>query len=183
MATPPKRRPGGSGKGGPSKGGPGKPSPRKGGKGSKPPGRGARTDPPTHAAPPSRQPFAPRADRPTEAPARDEWDDEVVADDEGPAWFAVRCVVHLEFDDLYEERVTLWHSASFDDAVATAEAEAEAYAAAHDGEYLGLAQAFEIEGTPGHGAEVFSLIRECDLSPDAYLDQFFDTGLERQREL
>jgi len=32
------------------------------------------------------------------------------------------------------------------------------------------------------GAEVFSLLRESDLEPDAYLDAFFDTGTERQTE-
>lgn len=174
MAGPPKRgKPSGPGKGG------------KGGKGpdraSKPTRPGSRGDQPSPQGPPRRQPFAPLAAPPARepAPADDGWAD----DADGPSWFAVRCVVHLDFDDLYEERVTLWHEASFDDAVASAEAEAEAYAAEHDGEYLGLAQAFEIEGAPGHGVEVFSLIRECPLPPDAYLDQFFDTGLERQREL
>jgi len=168
MANPPKRRPGGAGTGGPKKGG-------------KPGGRPApRPDSPAGSKQPRRQPFAPLADQASEPSAAI---DDLDAGDDAPSWFAVRTVVHLEFDDLYEERVTLWHTASFDDAVTEAEAEAEQYAVEHDGEYLGLAQAFEIDGTPGHGVEVFSLIRECPLPPDAYLDQFFDTGLERQREL
>lgn len=97
-------------------------------------------------------------------------------------WFGVRSIIHLEFDDLYEERVTLWEAASFDDAIALAEEEALHYATGVDGEHLGLSQAFEIAGAPGQGCEVFSLIRESELEPDAYLDAFFDTGAERQRE-
>jgi hypothetical protein len=98
------------------------------------------------------------------------------------AWFGVRSIIHLEFDDLYEERVTLWQAESFDDAIAMAESEAVQYATGIDGEHLGLSQAFEIDGTPGQGTEVFSLIRESELGPDEYLDAFFDTGSERQRE-
>ncbi|MCU1601431.1 MAG: hypothetical protein JWO22_2140, partial [Frankiales bacterium] len=48
-------------------------------------------------------------------------------------------------------------------------------------EYLELAQAFELFDDPGHGAEVFSLMRTSRLEPDAYLDTFFDTGTERQQ--
>jgi hypothetical protein len=98
------------------------------------------------------------------------------------AWYGVRTVVHLEFDDLYEERVTLWQAESFDEALALAEEEADRYAASVDGEHLGLCQAFELAGRPGHGVEAFSLVRESDLGPDAYLDGFFDTGAERQRQ-
>jgi hypothetical protein len=32
----------------------------------------------------------------------------------------------------------------------------------------------------GSGVEVFSLIRDSDLPPKEYLDQFFDTGTEHQ---
>ena len=37
--------------------------------------------------------------------------------------------------------------------------------------------------TIGHGAELFSLLRESDLEPKEYLDAFFDTGDERQGEI
>jgi hypothetical protein len=34
-----------------------------------------------------------------------------------------------------------------------------------------------------HGTEVFSLLRTSDLSVDAYLDRFHDTGNERVRSI
>jgi hypothetical protein len=37
--------------------------------------------------------------------------------------------------------------------------------------------------TLSDGAEVFSLMRASDLEPEAYIDRFFDTGLERQDHL
>ncbi|MFD0591535.1 hypothetical protein ACFQZ4_02245 [Catellatospora coxensis] len=97
-------------------------------------------------------------------------------------WFSVRCVVRFpaEQRSMFEERVTLWRAADFADAVERAEAEVREYAALLGGEYTGLAQAYEIDGEPGDGAEVFSLIRDSDLSTAAYLDAFFDTGSERQ---
>lgn len=49
--------------------------------------------------------------------------------------------------------------------------------------YLGLAQAYRLADEPGDGAEVFSLVRKSDLDDKAYLDAFFDTGTERQRDL
>jgi|GEM_PF-5333624 len=33
------------------------------------------------------------------------------------------------------------------------------------------------------GAEVFSLIRRSELSPDAYLDSFFSTGSELEQSI
>ena len=61
-----------------------------------------------------------------------------------------------------------------------AEAEAGEYAADVAGEYLGLAQVYSLADDPGHGAELFSLLRDSQLQPDAYLDAFFNTGEERQ---
>jgi hypothetical protein len=79
----------------------------------------------------------------------------------------------------YEERVTIWLADGFDAAIALAEAEAEQYAQTVNGRYLGLAQAYVMEGEPHHGAEVYSLIRDSDLPPQPYLDRFFDSGTER----
>src|SRR4051794_15467466 len=103
------------------------------------------------------------------------------------AWFAVRCVFELhgtghDKQHLYEERVTLWRAASFDDAIARAEADAAQFAADVNGSYLAIAQAFQLYEPPGDGEEVFSLLRESDLSPGAYVDAHFDTGTERQRD-
>ncbi|GAA0454640.1 hypothetical protein Aca07nite_69090 [Actinoplanes capillaceus] len=97
-------------------------------------------------------------------------------------WFSVRCLFRLGNGTpaTYEERVTLWRASTFAEAVTSAEAEAEAYAADVAGEYLGLAQVYSLSDEPGHGAEIFSLLRGSTLEPDAYLDAFFDTGDERQ---
>jgi hypothetical protein len=97
-------------------------------------------------------------------------------------WFGVRCIVaHPESS--YEERITLWQADSFDEAVAMAEADAEAYAEDSGATFLGFAQAFVMAEAPGHGSEVFCLERESELEPDEYLDAFFDTGAEREASL
>jgi hypothetical protein len=98
-------------------------------------------------------------------------------------WFSVRCVfafVGVGASAAYEERVTLWRAAAFDEAVALAETEALDYAELVECRYLGLAQAYHLADDLGHGAEVYSLIRDSDLPPDVYLSRFFDTGMERQ---
>jgi len=92
-------------------------------------------------------------------------------------WYAVRCVFRHRPVGGYQERITLWRAASFDDAIGQAEAEAAEYPA----EYIGLAQVYALSDDPAaSGAEVFSLIRRSKLTPDAYLDRFFDTGAEFQ---
>ncbi|MEU8658091.1 hypothetical protein [Actinoplanes philippinensis] len=98
------------------------------------------------------------------------------------AWFSVRCLFRLDAEAAatYEERITLWRAASPEQAVTLAEAEAGEYAADVAGEYLGLAQVYSLVDEPGHGAELFSLLRDSRLQPAAYLDAFFDTGDERQ---
>ncbi|GAA1649758.1 hypothetical protein GCM10009744_46550 [Kribbella alba] len=105
-------------------------------------------------------------------------------------WYSVRCVFqHLEGradDSPYEERILLWEAPSFDAAIELAEEEAAEYAADIDAVYLGLAQSFFLGAdmtAVGSGTEVYSLIRGSDLAPDAYLDAFFDTGAEYQREV
>lgn len=110
-------------------------------------------------------------------------------------WFAVRCLFRCGWppadsaDDShrYEERITLWRAGDIDEAIVKAEAEARDYAAAikeAPSEYLGLTQAYALFDAPEHdGAEVFSLIRDSQLDSSSYLDAFFDTGHERQREI
>ena len=100
-------------------------------------------------------------------------------------WFAVRCVfavpVAVEGEGMtYEERVTLWRASGFDTAIVLAEDDARDYADDNDALYLGLAQAYRLAEPPGHGTEVFSLLRDSDLDSEDYLDAFFDTGGERQ---
>jgi hypothetical protein len=94
-------------------------------------------------------------------------------------WYAVRCL--FRWTGRYEERITLWHAADLDAAIALAEAEAGEYAENTGVTYLGLAQAYEIGAEqPGPGSEVFSLLRDSPLPPPEYLDRFFDTGGEHQ---
>jgi hypothetical protein len=116
--------------------------------------------------------------------------------DEQPSepWYAVRCVIRTAENrpwgptDLtpgvsaYEERITLWRASSPEEAIARAEAEAKDHAETLGDTYVGLAQLYHLFDSPGDGAEVFSLIRDSPLDPDEYLDRFFDTGHERQRQ-
>jgi hypothetical protein len=97
-------------------------------------------------------------------------------------WYSVRCLLRFP-QDVYEERITLWEAASFDVAIERAEAEVADYVKDSDGEYIGLAQAFHLFDPPADGMEVFSLLRESDLPPDAYTQTYFATGRERQQEV
>jgi hypothetical protein len=82
---------------------------------------------------------------------------------------------------LYEERITLWRAETIDAAIELAEIDARSYVEG-SGEYLGFSQAFALfEPVTTSGVEVFSLLRESDLSPRDYLNEFFDTGHERER--
>lgn len=104
------------------------------------------------------------------------------------SWYAVRCVFHVSGDDdsdqrTFEERITIWAAESAGAAIARAEREAQEYAAAVIGTaaaYLGLAQSYKLPSEPIDGAEVFSLLRDTDLTASAYVSAFFDTGSERQ---
>ncbi len=102
-------------------------------------------------------------------------------------WFSVRCVFRSTRRsgstkrNLYEERITIWRVASFNDAIKRAERDARQYAEDTDSEYIELAQAFHI--SPNRltsGTEVFSLMRESNYYPKKYLDTYFDNGNERQ---
>ena len=125
---------------------------------------------------------------------------EVVADaetgtDEEASWFAVRCVFHAgqnkaggpqdlgPGEHAYEERITLWFAASADEAIELAEDDADDYAHSVGAEYTGLAQSYWLEEEPGQGGVAFSLMRKSQLEPDAYIDSFFDTGLEYEDTL
>jgi hypothetical protein len=106
-------------------------------------------------------------------------------------WYAVRCVFLLgwppEFAGrTYEERITLWRAKSGAHAIERAEEEALRHADTIVGSpsrYLGLAQAYHLYDEPKDGAEIFSLCRVSELAPTVYLNQFFDTGDERQRDV
>lgn len=124
-------------------------------------------------------------------------------------WYGVRHVIkwdgRVEDGNSYEERVTLWTAASFDDAIRQAETEAaEHIKVLGDGEVLDVFQAYLVTDDEGSeqasaaesvtaagerdgvilegefGVEVFSLIRDSPLAPKEYVDRFFDAGAEHQ---
>jgi hypothetical protein len=99
-------------------------------------------------------------------------------------WYAVRSLFRIagEPESAYEERITLWQAGTSDEALSRAEAEAEEYAEFADAvRVAGFAQVYPLaDAPPRDGAEVFSLVRDSALPPNAYLDRFFVTGQERQ---
>ncbi len=107
-------------------------------------------------------------------------------------WFAVRTIVannekrpwgptNLDPGQIdYEERITIWRTESAEQAIALAEAECQRYVDDLGGDVLQLTQCYALAMKPGHGVEVFSLIRRSELLPDQYLDRHFDTGTEHQ---
>jgi hypothetical protein len=99
-------------------------------------------------------------------------------------WYGVRCIFRHTDLDSYEERITIWKGDGLKHATELAEIEAREYASTLDGvQYAGLAQAYEMTDPPGHGGEVFSLMRDSDLPGEEYLNAFFDTGTERHTHL
>ncbi|MBK6018273.1 hypothetical protein JHN45_45255 [Streptomyces sp. MBT53] len=97
------------------------------------------------------------------------------------SWYGVRCVFRNRELGVYEERVTLWRAASFDEAIGRGESEAREYCADLDGvEFTDFAEAYRMDDEPGEGAEVFSLMRESELPVGEYVERFFDTGAERR---
>lgn len=101
--------------------------------------------------------------------------------------FSVRCLFRWAPRDgqrkkhLYVERITLWQAGSADEVIEAAEREALSYAG-ENSEYLEVCQPYSlVDPVAASGIEVFSLLRESDLEPEAYVDAFFDTGDEHQR--
>lgn len=105
-----------------------------------------------------------------------------------PEWFAAKTVCkHQRVEEggasktLFEERVVLLQAADFEDAIARGEVEAQEYCRGiRDVTYTGYIHVYRLfAGTVGHGTEVFSLMRESELSDKDYLDHFYDDGRER----
>ena len=101
--------------------------------------------------------------------------------------YSVRCIVEIpkeEFNSLaylYEERITVWTATDIDQAIDKAITEVKDYCEANGYKFTGLSQAYWMtEDLPADGVEIFSLLRESDLSSGEYLDAFFSTGNERQ---
>jgi hypothetical protein len=107
---------------------------------------------------------------------------------DGKHWYSVRCVFQwTSYEEKpYEERITLWRATSIEEAVELAEKEAFEYAkSGYEMAYLEFAQGFALDEDeePGHGVEVFSLIRDSELPQNEYLDKFFATGEEHLRHI
>jgi hypothetical protein len=84
---------------------------------------------------------------------------------------------------IYEERITLWRAKNIDGAIRKSEAEVKRYAKECGGKYLNFIQAYWLyDEVDADGVEVFSLLRESDLTAKKYLDTYFDTGAEKQNE-
>lgn len=83
---------------------------------------------------------------------------------------------------VFEERVVLFHASNFDEAIAKAEAEANAYCSDVEiAVYLGLIDVYYLpEEAVGEGTEIYSLMRDSDLSDSEYVAHFHDGGYERR---
>jgi hypothetical protein len=96
-------------------------------------------------------------------------------------WYAAKTVYRNGYvldgvpQTCFEERVVLFRAASFEDAIAKAEAEAKRYAASSERSvYLGFMDVYWLfEKTVGHATEVFSLMRDSDLSEEEYLARYY----------
>ncbi len=83
----------------------------------------------------------------------------------------------------------MWNADSLDEALELAEKEELEYIGNSTSEKEGMVSLGFYQGywlytdldLKEQGIEVFSLLRESDLKPDAYLDAFFDTGTEHQQ--
>ena len=98
-------------------------------------------------------------------------------------WFAVQCVFLIEAGSVvpergqvYEERITLWQAVNSDEALARAEAEAEAYAGENGYEWIDHLTAYELFDAPTDGKEVWSFMRDSWLAPKDYIGRFIIKG-------
>lgn len=104
---------------------------------------------------------------------------------ETSGWITVRCVVELPDDGpdgatLFEERLTLWHTDDFDEAIELAQRENEAYAASVGGAATDLYQAYLLADDVAEGAELFSLLRPSKEPAERYITRFFDEDSDFQ---
>ena len=105
-------------------------------------------------------------------------------------WYAVRCIFHWSSVGAYEERITLWRTTTFEEAITRAEDEASRYETRDADEYrikyVGTAQASLVAAElsdDAEGGECFSLLRDSTLTPDEYVARFYATGAERQGQV
>lgn len=98
-------------------------------------------------------------------------------------WYGVRTVYRWPRQGAYEERVTIWRAQTADDAIAMADEEGDRYIAANRSKFEiqrldNYANCYLLVREPTNGSEVYSLLRSSDMSPEEYVDRFFETGAE-----
>lgn len=104
-------------------------------------------------------------------------------------WFGVRLLYRHTHatGQSYEERILIVHSKTAEDAIETAEWLSVQEYESETTERLDYAMTFNIFDCDGpclpHGTEVFSLIRDSELTPDEYLDRFHRSGSERSQQI
>lgn len=118
--------------------------------------------------------------------------------DDSFKWFGVRSIFewtnHREADlRAYEERIVSVWADSLDSAIELAEVEAADYCSGGSigFEHLGLYQGyvmsapdnFDYSGPLEPFVELFSQLRWSSLEPEDYLNRFFDTGQENNRNI
>ena len=82
--------------------------------------------------------------------------------------------------NLYEERITLWKSGTWEEAFRLAKEEALSYADDCDAKFIETTDSFHLfEKNPGHGSEVWSLMRDSFLAEETYLNAFCCTNRDR----
>jgi hypothetical protein len=104
-------------------------------------------------------------------------------------WFTVRCLfshpTRAKDGDghLYEERVTLWRSGSWDEAYRLARIEAQTYAEEAGAIIIGTTDAFNLfDAECGHGSEVWSVMRGSHFDAKTYTNTFCTTHRDRRHE-
>jgi len=105
-------------------------------------------------------------------------------------WYSVKCLFHHPDRKaagegfLYEERITLWKTASFEEAHRLAEEEARQYAAEAGCVFVDSTDSFHLfDEEVSQGTEVFSIMRGSNLQPRDYKYTFCLTERDRTKPL
>ena len=100
-------------------------------------------------------------------------------------WFAVKCLfshpnrANESDGNLYEERITIWHASTFEEAFALAEAEAREYAS-DDCVFIRATDSFHLfDESVGQGSEVWSVMRGSHMDAELYAKTFCTTPRDR----
>ena len=84
---------------------------------------------------------------------------------------------------LFEERITLWKSDSFEGAMSKAEEEGKVYAVEANCEFLSVSDSFHIfDEEIKEGSELWATMRGSKLSLDLYRGTFCCTPLDRSQK-